>query len=375
MTRDDDRLADLLQRWEAAAQAGDRPTPEDLCHDTPEDLPAFRELLAQLGHVGLLSAAGRRDGPPPAAGFRAGRYLAESFHAAGCLGVVYRARDEELNRTVALKCLKAAAQPDSATARRFLFEAEVAGRLEHPGVAPVHGRGRTADGRPFYAMRFVEGETLQDAVRRLHAPATPATGHKLELRRLLRAFVSVCQTVAFAHSKGVIHRDLKPANVVVGQYGEVLVMDWGFAAETRRETRNTIDEVDGREGDSPAFRSPELARGDWAHVGPAGDIYSLGSTLYYLLAGRVPYDGRSRADVVARVRAGRFDPPRAVNPAVPRALDAVCRKAMALDVADRYPTALALAEEVECWLADEPVSAWREPWTVRARRWVRRRLG
>jgi eukaryotic-like serine/threonine-protein kinase len=400
MTRDDDRLAELLERWEAAAAAGLPPTPEDVCRDTPGDVAAFRNLLNQLGRIGLVTTA-HHEAATPAAGFRAGRYVAQAFHAAGGLGIVYRARDEELNRPVALKCLKTAALADSPVGRRFLLEAEVTSRLEHPGIAPVHGRGQTADGRPFYAMRFVEGETLQDAARRFHGPNTLSTGERnVQLRHLLGAFVGVCQTVAYAHSRGVIHRDLKPSNIMVGPFGEVLVLDWGLArsvstadSEETRDTRHETDSsvvshlasrvlnsdntpsdvtVEGRAKGSPAFMSPEQARGDWDRVGPASDIYSLGSTLYYLLAGRVPYDRRTGIDVLAQVQTGQFSPPREISADVPPALDAVCRKAMAFAPADRYETAQALADDVGRWLADEPVRAWQEPLRVRTRRWVKR---
>jgi serine/threonine-protein kinase len=400
MTRED-RLAELLERWESAATTGRRPSPEEICKDTPEDLPAFKNLLRQLGKAGLVTATGQRVSAVPVAGFRAGRYTATEYHAAGGLGVVYKATDEELNRTVALKCMKLPGGIDSPAGRRFFSEAEVTSHLEHPGIAPVHGRGKTDDGRPFYAMRFIEGETLQDATRRFHAPAAIAAGQRgVELRRLLREFVGVCETVAYAHSRGIIHRDLKPSNIMVGPFGEVLVMDWGLAKQlsivdcrlpmesqapvsddrqsdfdtppTIGETPELDPTVYGRAKGSPSFMSPEQARGDWDSVGIASDIYSLGSTLFYVLTGRVPYDGRTSADVVARVREGRFTPPRQINADVPGALDAVCQKAMALDPAGRYATAKALAEDIERWLADEPVSAWREPLAARVRRWGRR---
>ncbi len=412
MTRED-RLAELLEQWENAGSAGGRLTPEELCKDTPEDLPAFRDLLRQLGQAGLVTASGKRNSDDLPAGFRAGRYTATEYHAAGGLGVVYRANDQELNRTVALKCMKTAAGPDSPAGRRFLLEAEVTSQLEHPGIAPVHGRGNTDDGRPFYTMRFIEGETLQDATRRFHAPAgSPPSQRNVELRRLLRAFVGVCETVAYAHSRGVIHRDLKPSNVMVGPFGEVLVMDWGLAKQTgkaesgkRNENpkpsaieqprsapeaglRTPHSEMDtpadspntpaiditvyGRAKGSPSFMSPEQAHGDWDFVGPASDIYSLGSTLFYILTGRVPYDGRTSAEVVAKVKEGAFAPPRSHSNNIPAALDAICRKAMAFEQDERYPTARLLADDVERWLADEPVSAWREPFALRARRWARR---
>ena len=241
-------------------------------------------------------------------------------------------------------------------------------------------------------MRFVDGPTLKDAARRFHdAPPADPGERNVELRRLVRAVAAVCETVAYAHSRGVIHRDLKPANVMLGSFGEVLVMDWGLAKEVPGPERGTREARAGPSGPptdhsahrpdetrigwakgSPAFMSPEQARGDWAAVGPAGDVYSLGATLYYVIAGRPPYDGRTASEVVARVREGMFLAPALVNPTVPPALDAVCRKAMAKEPTGRHPSARELADDLDRWLADEPVSAWREPFAVRARRWVQR---
>jgi serine/threonine protein kinase len=398
MTSEEDRLADLLERWEAAASSGSRPTPEEICRDSPVDLPAFRKLLRQLGLAGMMTATGQRSSRADGAGFRAGRYTAIEYHATSRLGIVYRANDEELNRVVALKCMRSAAPIDSPAGGRFMLEAEVTSQLEHPGIAPVHGRGQTDDGRPYFAMRFIDGETLQDATRRFHAPAgIDAGARNVERRRLLRALVGVCETVAYAHSRGVIHRDLRPSNIMVGPFGEVLVMDWGLAKQVRSEELGVrsgdlpctpysslltphsiadtpqVDPTDfGMAKGSPAFMSPEQARGEWDRLGPASDIFSLGSTLFYVLTGRVPYDGKTNAEVVAKIRDGVLAPPGSISGEVIAALAAICRKAMALLPANRYPTAKALAEDVERWLADEPVSAWREPLTHRASRWGRR---
>ena len=384
----DDRLADLLERWEAAGGAA---SPEELCRDCPSDIPELRALLARLGRLGMMPGADSDDRPPD--GFRAGRFVAVEYHAAGGLGWVYLGRDEELNRPVALKCMKT---HTSEGGERFLAEAELTGRLAHPGIVPVHGRGRTNDGRPFYAMRFVDGPTLKDATRRFHdVPPGDAGERNVELRRLVRAVATVCETVAYAHSRGVIHRDLKPANVMLGSFGEVLVMDWGLAKELvdperggRVECSTTTDQLSGAPADtdnprpdetrmgwvkgSPAFMSPEQARGDWAAVGPVSDIYSIGATLYYVITGRPPFDGRTPAQVVAHVREGKLLAPSEMNPTVPPSLDAICRRAMEQDRAYRYQSARDFATDLERWLADEPVSAWREPLAVRARRWVQR---
>lgn len=209
----------------------------------------------------------------------------------------------------------------------------------------------------------------------------------MELRALLRRFISVCQTIAYAHTRGVIHRDIKPGNIMLGAYDETLVVDWGLAhrfaqpepqptagqASLHLEMEGQIDKtVLGLVKGSPAYMSPEQARGDRNQIGPASDIYALGATLYAVLTGQRPFDGTSRVEVLEKVKAGLRQSPRAVNSQVSPALDAICTKAMRLNPEDRYATARDLAQDLELWLADEPVSAWREPRTVRLRRWVKR---
>jgi len=320
-----------------------------------------------------------------------GRYVLGAKHAEGGLGEVFLAVDTELKRDVALKRIKAL-NPNPDRCRRFLVEGEVTGRLEHPGVVPVYGLGHDAGGRPFYVMRFVRGETLLEAIQRFHAADGPARNpgeRSKALRELLGQFVATCNTVAYAHSRGILHRDLKPSNIMLGPYGETLVVDWGLAKPFERgeEARSVGEETlapssedsqqtqQGQAVGTPQYMSPEQAAGRWDAVGPASDVYSLGATLYHLLAGQVPFDGRGVGEVLDKVKRGVFPPPRERKPAVPRPLDAVCLKAMALAPEKRYQSALDLAAEVKNWLADEPVGAWREPWRMRARRWLRRHPG
>jgi tetratricopeptide (TPR) repeat protein/tRNA A-37 threonylcarbamoyl transferase component Bud32 len=395
---------ELVLRWHELREQGQNVSAEELCADRPELLDDLRRQIdalrsmeqflgvangppestvrAEASAIRLVDYGVAASGDAPPVG---SRYRPLRLHARGGLGEVYLARDEELSREVALKRMRRPHASD-ADCRRFVREGEITGSLEHPGVVPVHGLTRDADGRPCYAMRFVRGQTLQNAIARFHAAAAADCG--LLLRQLLTRFVAVCNTIAYAHSRGVVHRDLKPANIMLGDYGETLVVDWGLAKRLDRP-----GEADGPGGNgpvpvsserrdgatatgdllgTPAFMSPEQAAGRPGSVGPASDIYSLGATLYALLTGRPPCDADSVAETLRKVQQGDFAPPRKVRPDTPRALEAICLKAMEREPAARYVTALELVADIERWLADEIVHAYREPWTTRTGRWVRR---
>jgi WD40 repeat protein len=315
------------------------------------------------------------------------RYRVGHRHARGGLGEILVARDEVLHRDVALKVLQPGRAQDRDSRSRFLREADLTGQLEHPGVVPVYGLGQLGDGSPVYAMRLIRGETFLEAAQRFHAAGPtgrcPAwRGHGF--RQLLQRFLSVCNTIAYAHSRGILHRDLKPSNILLGEYGETLVVDWGLAkavapaaegepagaaaapAPPTGEGETQVGAVVG----TPAYMPPEQAAGDWARVGTASDIYGLGATLYLLLTGQPPFQDLQLRDVLDKVRRGDFPPPRQLNRHVPPPLEAVCLKAMARRPEDRYPAARDLAGDLERWLADEPVGAWPEPFAVRCRRWL-----
>jgi serine/threonine-protein kinase len=337
-------------------------------------------------------------GSPTAPG---GRFRVLRPHAQGGLGVVSVAMDEELHREVALKEIQERYASENEPRSRFLLEAEITGGLEHPGIVPVYGLGHHPDGRPFYAMRFVRGESLKDAIARFHGGhglSSPADGaakasaeslaHSLEFRRLLARFLDVCNAIAYAHSRGVLHRDIKPGNILLGPFGETLVVDWGLAKVTGRpdHASGTSSEATlrpqsasgvgetfaGTAIGTPAYMSPEQAEGRLDLLGPATDVYGLGVTLYAVLAGHAPFDGENVGEILMKVRRGEFPRPRSVQPRVPRALEAICLKAMALGQSDRYSNPRDLALDIEHWLADEPVAACREPWPDRLGRWVRK---
>jgi serine/threonine protein kinase/Tfp pilus assembly protein PilF len=385
-------LHDLAPRWNCPhCQRTGLPLPDEVaetasCPSCQATVPIAELFPARRPESPSGSDAARPELPPAA-----GRYRPLQFHAEGGLGKVYRAEDTELQRQVALKRIKPRLADHPLSRRRFLVEAEITARLEHPGIVPVYGLVTDSTGQPCYAMRFIEGPTLDDALREFHeadkkAGRDPGERH-LDFRKLLTHFVAVCNAIAYAHSRGILHRDVKPSNILLGKYGETLVVDWGLAKPFERtETESASGEEalepaeemspegatqPGQAKGTPAFLSPEQAAGRLDEMGPASDVFGLGATLYALLTGQGPYAGE-RFGVLEKARRGEFRPPRHVKRTVPRALEAICQKAMALKPADRYATVKELGEEVERWLADEPVVAYREPLRSRARRWGRR---
>jgi hypothetical protein len=395
--RIEDYLADLIEPERSTILHELILLERDYCRARGEQCPveAYQSRFPGLDpalFAETLEAESKRGMAPTAeSGSDVGRYRLVKFHAQGGLGEVHVAQDSELGRSVALKRMQDRHAGNEPLQRRFVAEAELTARLEHPGIVPVYGLVQDAAGQPCYAMRFIEGQSLKDAIAAFHSPDPigDAGERGLALRGLLGHFVAVCNTLAFAHDRGIVHRDLKPTNIMLGSYGETFVVDWGLAKQTGATTRgeegptapsaelstpsqgNALTAA-GTVLGTPAYMSPEQATGNAANIGPASDIYSLGAVLYELLTGRAPFVGSEPTEMVARVQEGRFVRPRQVDPATPRALEAVCLKAMAPKPSDRYGSAVELKAEVENWLADEPVQAYAEPWTTRAGRWARR---
>ena len=365
--------------------------------------------------------------------FRILRRIAE-----GGIGTVYAAFDRDLQREVAIKQLKGSLTNKTALVNRFLLEATITSHLEHPNIVPIYAVGQTQDGQHFYAMRLIQGKSMQLAIEMLHQTSRASGNSEIDFRGnpvardLLLRFVAVCRAIGFAHSHGVIHRDIKPGNIMVGDFGETLIVDWGLA----RKLPNASDSaaapsfsdadqtgskpefadpgfpkstprdrapqtLEGTIVGTPGYMSPEQATGKIDLTGAASDIYSLGATLFCLLTNAVPIEPtgdlsssgpppstsasetqslqKFRADLETVVHvAGSTQfrnhvSPRSLARTVPAALDAVCRRAMEDRADNRYANPELLAADVEAWLADQPVSVLPESRLQKARRWLRRR--
>jgi serine/threonine-protein kinase len=286
------------------------------------------------------------------------RYALRELIARGGMGVVYAAEDEKLHRRVALKVLDTAGANEDLT-KRLVREARILAQLEHPGIVPVHDVGTLPDGRVFYTMKFVEGLRLDQYVKQLDS-----------LPQKLRLFLRICDAVAFAHARGVLHRDLKPANVMVGSFGEVLVMDWGLAkilqqpaaaeetvfvssqknVSSEEETQATVVTGHGTVMGTPGYMSPEQERGETEKIDARSDVFSLGALLRFVAA----------------------EPSSGGNAKVPRPLLAICAKAMADRPGDRYESVSEFAADVLRYLDGLPVSAYSENLLEKAGRFSKR---
>lgn len=314
------------------------------------------------------------------------RYSIKQMHAKGGIGRVWLAQDQKIGREIALKELLAKRATLSEASARFTAEAKITGQLEHPNIVPVYEISESDDGHPFYTMRFVRGETLTDVTAEYHAKKDAGKASSLDLVRLLNAFISVCNAVDYAHARGVLHRDLKGQNVVLGNFGEVFVLDWGLAkfvdrnsssiAQPIREIEIDDDSIghtyEGQVVGTPAYMSPEQAAGRLQELDQRTDVYGLGAILYQILTGKPPLEGASSKGLLERIIEDQPVQPREIQPGIARPLEAICLHALEKRPEDRYALASQLADDVQRFLADEAVSVYPESWQERCTRWARR---
>ncbi len=306
----------------------------------PGTLPAFEVSLSD----GIETLPG--DEAPPATAVGAPRYTLEEVVGRGGMGIVYRAQQNALQRAIAVKRV----HPLKADARlraKFLAEARVTGLLDHPNIVPVYDLGLDADGEPLLAMKLVGGLDWKS----LLAPRTDearARAARLELLDHLRILCDVANAIAFAHTRGVLHLDLKPSNVMVGEFGEVLVMDWGIACAWGESQPHLphCARIANPCG-TPSYMAPELAAGDGSRIGPRTDVYLLGGMLYELLEGRPPHRGRTFFETLMAAARAK---PCSYGPRTPAGLRAVCERALAKDPDDRFPDVPSFREAVQDWL-------------------------
>lgn len=324
-----------------------------------------------------------------------GRYVFRRPLAAGGLGVVSVYFDTELKREVALKEIRGECADDTFQRQCFCAEAEVTGLLEHPGVVPIYGMGTGADGRPYYAMRLISGNELRRGIAEFHqaVAAGEASLSGPRLRHLLRPLIDVCNVMHYSHSRGVLHRDLKSGNVMVGRYGETLVIDWGLAKATGEceveraengEANETITErpiaISGSEGHHTyqgramgtiAYAPPEQLNGRTKEIDATSDCYSIGAILYEVLTGDPPCKGMNITRALRAIEERTIPAPHDINRRIPKPLSAIASKAMSAAKQDRYQNAKELRNDLQRWLDDQPVHAYPETAWERIWRWKR----
>lgn len=315
-------------------------------------------------------------------GEQVGRYFIADKQGEGGFGLVWRADDPKLGRTIAIKQLSGRLAKDEEHRSRFINEARIAAKLEHPGVVPIYDVEEPEAKQPYYTMKLVHGKTLEEDVQEFHKETKLTSTGKIEGRRLLNVFASICKAMQYAHDNGVIHRDLKPQNVILGDYGETIILDWGLAKFIDEEDREAaVSEVNGRSIQvtapgavmgTPAYMSPEQAKGEGDKVDHRSDIYCLGVILFHILTGKLPFEGTTGDEMIKNVIAGKPIEPRAMDSSIAKPLEAICLRAMSFQRADRFQSVKALSTELDRFLADEPVESYQESLLERTTRWARK---
>jgi serine/threonine-protein kinase len=348
-------LAELIAELIESRRSGEEPDVDRLAADHPDLAVELRGLwaAAQIAEE-LARDDGDHDGPATVAGSGyptpapdPGRLFGDfeilDELGRGGMGVVYRARQGSLDRVVALKMLLQGSTATEHDVARFRAEAAAAARLDHPHIVAVHAPGEH-DGQPYFTMRYVEGTTL--ARRLAEGPLPP--------REAAALLAPVARAVQFAHERGVLHRDLKPSNILIDRDGRPLVSDFGLAK--RIDVDGSLTQSGAILG-TPSYIPPEQAAGNRGKLGPTGDVYSLGAILYQMLTGRPPFQAASPVDTLLLVLEEDPLPPRLLNPKADRDLELIALKCLQKPADLRYPTAAALADDLDAYLAGEPISA------------------
>ncbi len=316
-----------------------------------ETVPSTIDLAAADTQEMAASDAGAPDRGAMAAGTSSGmRYEWIASLGEGGMGRVARVRDRDLLRDVAIKQLLPELRESRRLLEQFLWEARVTAHLDHPNIVPVHDLATAPDQQLYFTMKLVRGASLESAIARWREDEAPHD--RAKVHRRLRLFLPICNAIAFAHARGVLHRDLKPANVLLGEYGEVLVGDWGLAipfGDRGRELAAIAPSwIAAQSAGTPAYMSPEQVEG--AALDERSDVYTLGIILYELVSLRGAVRGSSVEEVLAKVRRGEIAPIASAMPACSSALEAIVAKAMSLAPDERYESVSALAEDIEAVL-------------------------
>lgn len=314
-------------------------------------------------------------------GEHVGRYLIKDRQGEGGFGLVWQADDPKLGRTVAIKQLSGRLARDEEQRKRFFNEARIAARLEHPGVVPVYDVEPSEESSPYYTMKLVQGKTLDENIQSYHQTRAENPDERIDALRLLNGFVSVCKAMQYAHDNGVIHRDLKPQNVILGDYGETIILDWGLAKLVDDEDQASFAPgnplsiqmtAPGSVMGTPAYMSPEQARGEVATVGFRSDVFSLGVILFQILTGRLPFQGQTGEEMIADLLRGEAPEPRTIDSTISKPLQAICMRAMHADTDLRFQSVKELSVELDRLLADEPIASYPESWMEKSLRWARK---
>ncbi|MBL8814467.1 MAG: serine/threonine protein kinase [Planctomyces sp.] len=386
-------IEELLDQWEESFEKGQPLSAEQLCRDCPELLEELRSQINALRAVdanfGSMMGQSRGMSEEELRTSRLNERLQitsvfqiDELHGSGGLGDVYLASEPSMKRHVAVKFPRKDRLSTEQMAR-FEREAQITGRLNHPGIVPVYSLRHDDQSQPCYVMRFIDGRTLRLHVERLNQSISGKTDYfsTMEFRQLLQNFIAVCNIVAYAHDQGIIHRDIKPENIILGPFGETMLMDWGLAKSLNESDANipamassdcvetvankSIRTYEGQVMGTPAFASPEQLQGRVDLTDTRSDIYSLGVTLFCIVTGSIGRMDQNTGAILRHCNGNR----------VPPRLAAICAKAMNAGIDDRYQTVTMLCKDVEFYLAGEPVSVVAETVWSRFARIVRRRPG